>query len=566
MAGVMKLSEDTVLRVVPLGGLGHIGGNMMLYETDDDLIVVDCGVLFPTHEQYGIDYVIPNTRYLAERRDKLRGYIITHGHEDHTGALPFILPELPAPVFATHFTELLLRNKLRDLPQELRLLRRMRDRQKFNLGAFCIDPLAVTHSIPDAVALAIQTPGGVVLHTGDFKIDADPPDGRAMDIEGLRSYGDAGVSLLCSDSTNSEKSGHTWGEREVAQSLHALVEQAPARVFLTTFASHIDRVQAVLDAAKRAGRQVILLGRSMQRTVEMALADNFLHAPPRLIVPESEFDLLAPQELVVLCAGSQGEERSATTRLSVGDMDPVHVEKGDRVIMSSRRIPGNELAISAVINNFYRLGAEVISDHDARVHSSGHGFNDEQREMVSLCRPRFFLPLHGELRHLTRHAKLATQAGVAPRHAVVVEDGQPLNLRQVDGELLFQKDVRIEAGVVFIDGKGIGDVGEAVLRDRLALSEAGMLVCVAVFDGDGRLISDIQLATRGLVYVDENLPLLARAAKEVTAALRGLAKKSDVAARGEAMRQCLRRFFKRELSRRPLVVPVVLDLPHCCCD
>jgi ribonuclease J len=563
---VNDLFGDALLRVVPLGGLGHIGGNMMVYETADDLIVVDAGVLFPTSEQFGVDYVIPDVSYILERKHKLRAYVITHGHEDHTGALPFILPQLPADIYVTPFTELLVRNKLRDMPAMLDRIVTMHDREKFTLGDFTLDPLAVTHSIPDAVALAIDTPAGMVLHTGDFKIDPDPVDGRCTDIEGLRAYGDRGIALLCSDSTNSEKSGHTWGEREVEQTLNKLVRNAKGRVFVTTFASHIDRIQAVLDAAAHAGRHVIPVGRSMQRAIDMSLTHGFIDASRDLLADQRDFDQFAPQELVVLASGTQGEERSAMTRLSQGQLDPVVVEKGDMVIMSSRRIPGNELAIGHVVNSLFRLGAEVIGDHDARVHSSGHGFNEEQLEMITLCRPKFFVPLHGELRHMIRHAALAVEGGVEPEHAMVVEDGQPLVLRKVKGELLMQREQRVEAGVVFVDGKGVGDVGQAVLRDRRFLSEAGMIVGVGVFSGEGRLISPIQLASRGLVYIDENQPLMQKAAKEVTNALERLSIPAGLAERTEAVRLTLRRFFKRELDRRPLVVPVILDLPHCCCD
>ncbi len=560
--------DEALLRIVPLGGLGHIGGNMMAYETAQDLIVVDAGVLFPTHEQFGVDYVIPNIAYLLKRRHKLRGYVITHGHEDHTGALPFILGRLPAPIYSTPFTELLLRNKLRDMPEHLERLMPMNDREVFTLGDFTIDPLAVTHSIPDAVALAIRTPAGTVLHTGDFKIDPHPLDGRHTDLQGLREYGDEGIALLCSDSTNSEKDGHTWSEREVGQTLRELIRKAPKRVFLTTFASHIDRIQAVLDAAAHGNRKVMAVGRGMQRALETGMTHNFLDADPNMLVDAQEFNSIPPERLVVLASGSQGEERSAMTRLSYGQLAPLRVDRGDMVIMSSRRIPGNELAIGDVINNFFRRGADVVGDHDARVHSSGHGFNDEQREMIELCRPQFFLPLHGELRHMVRHAELARKSGVAEANAVVVEDGQPLALfRQKDGTLTLKREKPIEAGVIFVDGKGIGDVGEAVLKQRQYLSEGGVVVAVAVFSGEGRRLSSVQLASRGIFEKGgDDVAFIGRATKQVHAALDALRSPASTEARSEAVRSVLRRLFKREFERRPVIVPVLLDLPHCCCD
>ena len=561
---VETLGTDALLKIVPLGGLGHIGGNMMVYETAEDLIVVDCGVLFPNSSQMGVDYVVPDTSYIKERQHKLRAWVITHGHEDHIGALPWILPTLPAPVYATQFTCLLIRNKLRE--HEIKCdLRLMEDRKAFSLGSFHIDPLAVTHSIPQAVALAIKTPAGVLVHTGDFKIDPEPIDGRRTDIEGLRQYGEAGVTLLLSDSTNAEKSGHTFSERDVEQVLHELVENAPGRVFVTTFASHIERLQAVCDAASLSNRKVIAAGRSMQQNIALSAEHGFLRLRPGLLASVEDFAHLPPERVVVVASGSQGEPQSAMARIAHGKFAGVQVSPGDRVIMSSRRIPGNERVIGDMINALFRAGAEVIGDHTARVHSSGHGFNDEQLEMLALCRPRFFVPLHGEYRHMVRHAALAAESGVAADCAKVTEDGNPLVIRQVDGELLLQRDEPVRAGLVFIDGKGIGDVGEVVLRDRRILSESGIIVCVVAFASDGRLVAGPELATRGLVYIDENLELLQRSAMEVKAALLDLGERADELDRIEAVRLALRRFFRRELDRKPMVVPIVLNIPGNCC-
>jgi ribonuclease J len=477
-----------------------------------------------------------------------------------------VLPRLPAPLYASRFTSLLIRNKLAEFPAIDVPLHVFADREKIKLGDMVVDPLAVTHSIPDSVALAIDTPGGIVLHTGDFKIDPDPIDGRRTDIEGLRAYGERGVSILLSDSTNAEKPGHTWGEREVGASICKIVEAAPHRVVLTTFASHIDRAQAVLDAAAHCGRKVVLAGRSMANNVRMALEHGFLRGSPDLLAEPEDWKRLRRDEVILLASGSQGEPGSAMTRIAANRMSPIKLDPGDQVILSSRRIPGNERAIGRMVNSLYRLGCEIITDHDARVHSSGHGFNDEQRLMLELCRPRFFVPVHGELRHMTRHAALARACGVAQDHALITEDGKPLALRSVDGELLLQRDEPVQAGVVFVDGKGIGDVGEIVLRDRRILSESGIIVCAVVFAGDGALVAGPELATRGLVYVDESLELLARAADDVKKAVLALDPASDVPERADAVRIALRRFFRRELERRPLVVPIVICLPNCCCE
>ncbi|HET6346316.1 MAG TPA: ribonuclease J, partial [Myxococcota bacterium] len=455
----------------------------------------------------------------------------------------------------------LIRNKLTEFPDIDYDLREMRDRQRFRLGAFDIDPLAVTHSIPHAVALAMRTPVGVVVHTGDFKIDPDPLDGRLTDIPGLRAYGEEGVAVLLSDSTNSEKSGHTWSERDVEGTLREIIERAPYRVFLTTFASHIDRIQAVLDGAMHAGRRVIPLGRSMQANIGMALEMGLLRASPSILAEASEFPSLPRNKVVVLAAGSQGEPMSSMTRLAEARLTPVAVEPGDQVIFSSRRIPGNERAIGQMMNNLVRLGAEVITDHAARVHSSGHGFNEEQLQMLSLCRPRAFVPLHGEYRHMVRHAALAAEAGVHPDRIFVTEDGFPLEVTRIDGDLMVERLPKVQAGLVFVDGKGIGDVGEVVLRDRRILSESGIIVCVVIMSSDGRVVAGPELATRGVVYVDESLELLHRAAESVREALDNAAHAIELETYMEEVRLALRRFFRRELDRKPLIVPMVIKLP-----
>ena len=558
-------SRAAWLRVVPLGGLGHIGGNMMAYETHEDMILVDCGVLFPSPEHPGINYLIPDIEYVVAHRHKLRGIVITHGHEDHIGALPFVLPTLPVPVWATRFTEALLEHKLGEHPQIKPDIRALRDRQAVRLGGFTVTPLAVTHSIPDAVALAIQCPAGTVLHTGDFKIDPEPLDGRHTDTERLEALGDEGVTLLVSDSTNAEKPGHTWSEREVAEVIGKLIAEAPARVFVTTFASHMDRLQTVLDAAAASGRRVMALGRSMQQNLAMGLERGFLRGNPRQLVDLERFEQVPRDKLVIVITGSQGEERSALARLVAGRLRPAAVEPGDRVIFSSRRIPGNERAIGEVVNALFRLGAEVIGDHQARVHSSGHGFNDEQRRMLDLCRPLFFLPVHGEYRHLVRHRELAIESGVDPGRTVVVEDGQPLKLARNGDDWTLTREPPVPAGLVFVDGKGIGDIGETVLRDRLQLAEGGVLACVLVYTREGKLIAGPYLATRGLVYLENNVPLLKRAGSQVRRDVVGLKGAVDDARINEAVRNTLRRFFKQELDRKPVILPVVVRVAASCC-
>ncbi len=552
------LSDDVILKVVPLGGLGQIGANMMAYETGDDLIVVDCGVLFPSAEQPGVDYVIPDVSYLVERRRKLRAFVITHGHEDHIGALPFVLPELDAPVYATRFTMGLIETKLGEYPEIKPRLHEIRDSQPFVIGEFTIEPIPVTHSIPDAVTLAIQTPAGLVVHTGDFKLDPHPVDGRLTDEEALRRAGERGVLALFSDSTNAERDGHTWSEREVGEELGPLIESARGRVLVTAFASNIHRVQLVIEASERAGRKVILVGRSMQQNVQLAVERGLLRARHGVFAELDDFADLPRDGVTIIAAGSQGEPQSSMVRIA-GGQHTVRIEPKDRVIFSSRRIPGNERAIGRMINSLYRLGAEVVDDRNTKVHTSGHAMNDEQRRMIELCRPRFFVPMHGEYRHLVRHARLAEATGV-PAQTLVVEDGQPVEfVREGDG-IGMRRGEPIKAGHVFVDGFGVGDVQEVVLRDRRLLAETGIVICVVILDEHGQVAAGPDLITRGVVHVDENQPLLRQVVQEVREALSSRRGSLDVAEAGELLRQTLRRFFRRELDRRPLIVPVVMSL------
>ncbi|MEE8409888.1 MAG: ribonuclease J [Myxococcota bacterium] len=545
---------------MPLGGLGHVGGNMMVYETVDDLIVVDCGILFPTADQPGVDYIIPDISYVLDRRDKLRAYILTHGHEDHLGALPYVFPEAPAPVYGTPFTLALLQNKLTEHPDLDLTTRPMNDREPFTLGDFRIDPIPVTHSIPQAVALAIWTPAGCVVHTGDFKLDAEPLDGRMTDLDAFRALGESGVTALLSDSTNAERSGHTWGERQVAGTLEELITGAPRRVFVTTFASHMHRIQTLLDASHRAGRKVMPVGRSVTRNIQLGLEKGILKTSFAALRDPTDFDKIRPEHLTVIASGSQGEPRSAMTRIAAGQHGHVRIEPGDRIILSSRRIPGNERAIGKMVNNMWRLGADVIDDRLARVHASGHAFNDEQRHILDLCRPRFFVPIHGEYRHLVRHASIARQAGVAEERIFVIEDGQPLELTRNGDTVDMRRGEPVSSGHVFVDGKGIGDVGEIVLRDRRVLAKTGIVLCVVILGDDGSLVDEPHIVTRGVIHVDANPELMERAVACVRQLFEGDDPCVDVNDCSEQVRLTLRRFFRRELDRRPLILPVIMEL------
>ncbi len=553
-----QVASQNFLRVVPLGGLGRIGGNMMVYETTTDLIIVDCGVLFAGADEPGVDYCLPDISYVRERHEKLKGIVLTHAHEDHQGALPFVLPELNVPVWGTRFTIDYIRARFAELDRFRPDLRVFADGQRFRLGELEVQPLAVTHSIPGAVALALHTPAGVLVHTGDFKLEASPKDGRTTDIRGLTALGDAGVTLLLSDSTNAEKTGHTYGEDEVAIALREVIASAPYRVVVTTFASSIHRLQSIIDASLEVGRVVVPAGRSLQQNVQMALERGYLRARPGTMKAPEDITGLPRSQVTIIASGCQGEQESTMARLARGQHGLIHLEPHDRVVFSSRRIPGNERAVGAMVNNLYRRGVEVVDDRSARVHTSGHAFNDEQRAMLEYCRPRYFMPVHGEYRHLVKHAQLAVTCGMAPQDIFVLEDGETLELVHKAGAVVACRGEPVQAGLVYVDGAHGESVDEVVLRDRRLLGESGVVHCSVVVC-DGRLVADPELVTRGLVHEDVSTQLLAKAVLAVKASLRELGSPDPDLQRQE-VRRSLRRFFRRELDRRPFVLVSVLQL------
>lgn len=549
-----------MLRIVPLGGLGHIGGNALAIENDTSLVIVDCGLLFPSEDQPGIDYVIPDLSWVQDRRAKLKGIVLTHAHEDHLGAIPYVWQDLLTPVYGSPFTLAMLAAKLVEFPECTPTLRPFADREVVRLGDFVVRPLAVTHSIPGAVALAIDTEVGTIVHTGDFKLDRDPLDGRPTDEGSLRALGAAGVTLLMSDSTNAEKQGHTYGERVVAGTLEDLIATAPFRVVVTAFSSNIFRLRSIIEASEAAGRRVVLAGRSVDQNVTLGIERGLLHVRPGTLKAPDDFDALPRSAVTVIAGGSQGEPQSALSRIAMAQHSDIALEPGDRVIFSSRRIPGNERAVAAVMNNLCRLGVEVVDDRAGHVHASGHAFNDEQRAMLDWCRPRFFVPVHGEYRHLWQHGLIARAAGVRHEDVFVLEDGQPLELWNGPRGVEARRGEPVRAGFVYVDGKKVGDVGEVVLRDRRVLSETGMVLCVVVLDETGELVAGPDIVTRGVLHEEASQELVARGAEDVRAALRKLEVHADHATRAEEVRVTLRRLFRKELDRRPLVIPVVMTI------
>jgi ribonuclease J len=547
------------LRLIPLGGLGEIGLNMMLLEAGDDLLAVDCGLMFPDDDLPGIDYVIPDFSYLLAKRDRLRGVILTHGHEDHIGALPYLLRELSVPVYGPRIALALATERLREhgLAERARL-HPVEPRRAFDLGPFRVEPIRVTHSVVDGVGYGIETPVGILVHTGDFKFDPTPIDGERSDLARLAELGERGVLCLLSDSTNVERPGSTPSEREVGRALGERIRHAAGRVIVATFASHVHRVQQVLDVAHAAGRRVALVGRSMEQTVRIATELGYLHVPPGALMALEELAALPAYRQVILSTGSQGEPNSAIALMAAGEHRQVRVADGDLVILSARIIPGHERTMTRVVNQFLRLGAEVLWEPIAFVHVSGHASQDELRLALNLVRPAFFVPVHGEYRHLRAHGQLAREVGIPAEHVFVIEDGQGIEFTKTTGRVL----QRFPVGRVLVDGKGVGDVGAVVLRDRQLLAQDGMVVVVVAVDrGTGEVIAGPEIASRGWVYERESETVLEEARTVLREALRDKAGEAPIAREvlQSLLRATLRRFISQRYDRKPIVLPVILE-------
>ena len=547
------------VRLIPLGGLGEIGLNMMLVESGDDLLAVDCGLMFPDDELPGIDHVIPDFSYALARRDGFRGVLLTHGHEDHIGALPYLLREVPVPVYGTPMTLALVGERLREHGLlESADLRPMRPRARFDLGPFGIEPIRVTHSIVDGIGLAIQTPIGTIVHTGDFKLDPSPLDGETPDYRRFAELGDQEVLVLCSDSTNVDRPGHTRSESEVGQALGERFARAAGRVIVATFASHIHRIQHVLTLAARHGRRVALLGMSMQKNVGLAADLDYLHVPEGLLLPLEELAALPPERQVILSTGSQGEPNSALALMAAGEHKYVQVLPGDLVIISARVIPGHERTIGRVVNALYRLGAEVLYEDNAFVHVSGHASQEDLKLMLNLTRPRYFIPVHGEYRHLLGHARLAAGLGLGPDRVFLIEDGTALEVTKTAARAVGG----FPAGRVLVDGKSVGDVGAVVLRDRQLLADDGFVAVAVTVDRAGAVVAGPEIATRGFVYVDESAELLEDLKRAVLGALAegqpGPAFDREVA--GTRMRTAVRQLITQRFRRKPVVLPIIMEV------
>jgi ribonuclease J len=547
------------LKIIPLGGLGEFGLNMMLIECGDAAIAVDCGLMFPSADLLGIDLVIPDVSYLLERRDKLKAIVLTHAHEDHVGALPYVLEHFNVPIFGTRLTLGLLANKLREHDLDGTAdIREITAGAPWDIAPFRIEGIRVTHSLMDCLALAIETPVGTVIHTGDFKIDNTPMEGEMFDFQRFAAYGEKGVLLLLSDSTNVEKSGYTRSEREVGSNLEQIIQHSSGKVLVSTFSSSIPRIQQVIDISERCNRRVVLSGRSMIRNSQVAADLGYLRLPRSFMTERERWQDLPIDRLTFLTTGSQGEPLSALHRVALNDHKTIKVEPGDTVILSSKFIPGNEKTISNLINHLYRRGAEVHYEKVSEIHVSGHASQEELKIMLQLTRPHYFVPIHGEYRHLVRHRQLAQDVGIPLDNCFILEDGDVLELTASSA----QKAKPIQVGKVFVDGKGIGDVGDIVIRDRRHLSEDGMVLAVmAVHQQSGEIVAGPDLISRGFMGAEENEEVLEHAKKVVVETLNGMNRetRSDPAEVKEEVRKALRRFFRKKLERHPVVLPYIIE-------
>ena len=545
------------LRIIPLGGLGEIGKNMTAFEYGDDIIVVDVGSIFPREDMPGVDLVIPDISYLTMNRGRVRGYLITHGHEDHIGAAPYVLREVPAPVYATRLTAALIEGKLK----EHKLLGSVEmnviaPHDTVTLGVFRVEFLKVSHSIAGACALAIHTPVGVVVHTGDFKVDFTPIDGQLMDLGRFAALGNEGVLALMADSTNVDRPGYTMSERKVGETFNNLFDHARGRIIIAMFASNVHRIQMVADAAYRRGRRLCLVGRSMVNVARISMQLGELRVPDGWLVGADDLDRYSDEQLVVLTTGSQGEPMSGLSRMAFSEHKKLEIRPTDMVIISATPIPGNEKSVSRVINQLVRTGADVIYEALAEVHVSGHARQEELKLIHALTKPKFFIPVHGEYRHLYHHANLAISMGMPPENVMIPDTGTVIELTPDE----MRATETVPSGAVLIDGLGIGDVGEAVLRDRKHLAEDGLIIVVIGLDHEtGALASGPDIVSRGFVYVKENEDIMDGARATVQRVLETrLDQVNSTGALKDAIREALSRYIYDTIRRNPMILTIIV--------
>ena len=547
------------VQIIPLGGLGEIGKNMTVFRYGDDIILIDAGLMFPEDDMLGIDLVIPDITYLLENKDKVKAIFLTHGHEDHIGALPYVLKQIDVPVYGTALTLGILQGRLRENNVSDNNLVTIKPGDKINVGAFNLEFIRVNHSIPDAISIVIKTPIGTIIHTGDFKFDQTPVDGQVTQFNKFAEFGDEGVLALLADSTNAERPGFTQSEKMVGQTFDDEFRYARNRIIVATFSSNVHRIQQVVDSAVKYKRKVAVIGRSMINVVNIAMELGYLRIPEGVLIDIDETNNHTSDQIVIITTGSQGEPMSALTRMAMNDHKKVDIMPGDTVIISATPIPGNEKLVARTIDHLYKLGADVIYEKSNGVHVSGHASQEEIKLMHNLVRPKYFIPVHGEYRHLIKHANLAKDLGMPSENIVIAENGSVIEISKnsigING--------KIQSGKVLVDGLGVGDVGNIVLRDRRQLSQDGIMIVVVTIDHETcHVVSGPDIVSRGFVYVREAEDLMEEAREKVLSALErcennGVSEWSMIKS---TIRDNLGRFLYERTRRRPMILPIIMEI------
>lgn len=550
---------ENLLSVIPLGGLEEIGMNMTVLEYGDDMIIIDAGLMFPKEDMLGIDFVIPDFSYVLENREKLRGIFLTHGHEDHTGALPFLLKQVNVPVYGTPLTLGLVREKLKEHKLDSIELISKRPREKVEVGVFTIEFIRVTHSIVDGVGFGIMTPVGNLVHTGDFKLDPTPVDGQLMDFHKFSEYGELGTVLLLSDSTNAEKGGYTFSEKEVRRAFEDIFSEAKGRIIIATFASNIHRIQQAIDVAVMFNRKVILSGRSMVSNAQIALDLGYLKIPENTWLKLEDLKNLNDNKVVIITTGSQGEPMSVLSRIAIDEHKNIKIKEGDVVILSAKVIPGNENSIGSIINHLFRRGADVIYEKVSEIHVSGHASKEELKLMLNLVRPKYFMPVHGEHRHKVYHARLAEKTGIPKSNIFLLDNGSVLEVSEEGATL----NGKVTSGRIYVDGKGVGDVEDMVLRDRRRLAHDGIVIVILAIEKlTGTIVSGPDIISRGFIFEDASQEVMNDVRELVYTTLKDLdseliADKSLVQAK---IRSVLKKYLRNTMDRMPMIMPIIYEV------
>jgi ribonuclease J len=550
---------ENLLSVIPLGGLEEIGMNMTVMEYGNDMIIIDAGLMFPKEDMLGIDFVIPDFSYVLENREKLRGILLTHGHEDHTGALPFLLKAINVPVYGTPLTIGLVKEKLKEHKLDNVVLISIMPREIVELGVFSVEFIRVTHSIVDGVGFGIKTPVGNIVHTGDFKLDPTPVDGQLMDFHKFSEYGENGTLLLLSDSTNAEKGGYTFSEKEVRRAFEEVFAEAKGRIIMSTFASNIHRIQQAVDVAVMFGRKVVLSGRSIVKNAQIALDLGYLKVPENTWLKLEDMKHLDDNEVVIITTGSQGEPMSVLSRIAIDEHKTIKIKEGDVVILSAKVIPGNEHAIGTIINHLFRRGANVIYEKVSEVHVSGHASKEELKLMLNLVKPKYFMPIHGEHRHKVYHARLAEKTGIPKENIFFLDNGNILEVSEETVEI----NGSVTSGRIYVDGKGVGDVKDMVLRDRRRLAHDGIVIVIMAIEKlTGNIVSGPDIISRGFVFEDASQEILNDVRELVYMTVKDLDSEliADQSLLQAKIRSVLKKYLRNTMDRMPMIMPIIYEV------